>query len=517
MKEIISKLPNKPGCYIYKDDKDNVIYVGKAKNLKKRVSNYFNKLHEDIKTRLLVSNISSIDYIITTNEIEAFLLESNLIKKNKPKYNILLKDDKKYAYILITNEDFPRIITTRNKNISGDYYGPFTDGIVRNKIVKLLQDKFKLRTCKTFPKKPCLKYHINLCNAPCIGLQSKTDYNNTIDKIKIFFKGKTTELQKELEKEMNNYSKKQNFENAKEIKEQILALDYLSQKQIVNLDRLHEEDVITYKIINEKVYLILFEFKHGLLQNKKEFVIDNIIDFFDGFIKAYYFENPIPNEIILEQKLTDENIQDYLSQIANRKVQIIIPQKGVKKQLLDLAKENLNSQLKEKFTLAYQIKEKLNLEKEIHTIECFDISHLSGTNVVGSMVQFKDGKAVKTNYRRFKIKSFEGNDDFRAIAEMVYRRYKNLKENSMPYPDLIIIDGGYQQLTFAKKELNSLNLDIPIISLAKKLEEVYVWDNKVPYRFELSSDMMKLFVRIRDEAHRFAISYQRYLRKKEIK
>ena len=514
----LSKIPNEPGCYLFKDKNEKIIYIGKAKNLKKRVSSYFTKKDLDSKTFSLVENISSLDFIVTKNEIEALLLENNLIKKNKPKYNIILKDSKEYSYILLTKENFPRFVILREKPKENQtVFGPFTSAEQRDQILKYINKYFKLRTCKTLPKTPCIRYHIDQCSAPCINKINKDDYLQKINLVSKILKGKTTEVLKNLEKKMILFSKNNNFESALVLRDQINAINYLSLKQNVEKIKEYDQDLINYIIYKDKAYFILFNIFKGILINKKEFIFDIFEEetILDDFIINYYKDDKYKKEIIIPQKLNSHTIEF----LKNKPLNFIVPKTGDKKELLDFSYKNLEIKFLKNTLVLEELKQVLNLKEIPKVIECFDISHLSGKFTVGSLVQFKEGFENKKEYRRFKIKSFEGNNDYLAIEEIVKRRYTHLLKENLNFPDLIIIDGGKGQLSSAKKAIDSLNLykKIPIISLAKKEEEIFFEDNLIPLKLSKKSSSLKLLQKIRDEAHRFAISYNRLLRKKDIR
>lgn len=522
----INKLPNKPGCYIYKDKNKKVIYIGKAKNIRKRVRNYFSK-DLDIKTTQLVKNICFVDFIITPNEEEALLLEANLIRKQKPKYNIDLKYGVRYAWILLTKEEYPRILTARDKKRDGEYFGPFVSGTLRKNLIEQLQKQFFIRTCRVLPKKTCLRYHMGLCKAPCVGKQSKEDYQEEVEKVRKYLSGKNNELIKELSLEMQTNSQNKKYEKAQRLKEQIESLENLQKQILVDRDRTGEEDVINYiKDVRQidslnksqeetNIKLMVFSFRRGVLQDKQTFKITEKEDWFDEFLKRYYDLATPPQTIIVPKKTKDENIEKFLSIKANYKVNIIIPKKGLKKKLLELVHENLIAEQTENQRLAYELQELLKTPYPINTIECFDISHHSGTSMVGSMVHFKKGKPLKSKYRKFKIQTVEGIDDFRAMYEIVYRRYKRLRDTRSEFPDIIIVDGGELQLKFAKRAIDELGLNIAIVGLAKKFEEIYFPNKKKPIRYDKKLKAMKTIILARDEAHRFGIKYHRLLKSKK--
>jgi excinuclease ABC subunit C len=510
-----SKIPTNPGCYIFKDNESKIIYIGKAKNLKKRVSSYFQKDHPNEKTNILVSLIKDIDFIVTDSETEAFILESNLIRKNQPKFNIDLKDSKRYAYIEITNEEFPRLIIARKRGKEGKYFGPFVSSASRDNILYVLKKIFKLRTCNKLPKKPCLRYSIGLCEAPCVNNIPKEKYNEKIDAIKMIFSGKTRKLIKKLEKQMKTESKNKNFEKAIELRNQIHALDQLSERQKMERGKFYDEDIINYIIKDNEVYLILFNVDKGTIINKQEFVFPETPEFFEEFLLQYYTTNKVPKSIIVPENIS-RSLIEVLERKRGSKIMIEVPKIGEKKQLLNLVSKNIEISFFSSVKELQDLKETLNLPNIPTVIECFDISHLSGTSLVGSMVQFRNAKPDKSNYRRFKIKTFEGVDDTRAIAEIVSRRYYSLKTSSSSLPDLIVIDGGKAQLNFAVNELKRLNINVPIISIAKRLEEIFIPGQNDSIILPIKSGALKLLQKIRDEAHRFAIKYNRLLREKEM-
>lgn len=505
-------LPNNPGCYLYKDKKGAVIYVGKAKILKKRVASYFNKKDLDYKTKLLVKNIADMEFIVTDTEVEALLLEAKLIRQHKPKFNIDLKESERYAYIKITDEEFPRIITARQKTKDGQYFGPFTDAGQRKNLLYLANRVFKIRTCKKLPKNVCLNYHIGLCFGPCEGKISADAYLKNIEKAKFILKGKDQYLIKSLTNEMKIHSMREEYEKAREIRDQIFYLKNAKEKQKVSMQKTFNQDVINYFTKDKNTYIQMFNITKGVISGRKSFKLEEQENL-DDFIKQYYYYNDIPQEIILPKNLDDEeNIEKYLSKLRKTNVTITIPQKGTKQALLDLVLTNLKQNLSPEEKILFDLKDWLNLAAMPSRIECFDISNLQDQFTVGSMVHFFNGAPDKNNYRRFKIRGVVGQNDFSMIAEIVRRRYFRLKTENQIFPDLIIIDGGKGQLNAAINELEKLELKIPIISIAKKFEEIYEPGVPEPKRLKLSDPKIKLLQKIRDEAHRFAIKYHRLLR-----
>ena len=515
----LDKLPIKPGCYLFKDKEGKIIYIGKAKELRKRVSSYFSKQNLDIKTQQLVEQIKDYDIIITPTEVQALLLESGLIRQHKPKYNIDLKYGIRYAWIVLTKEKYPQIITTRSKEVRGEYFGPFVSGQLRRALVDTLQKKFFIRTCRALPKKPCLRYHINLCKAPCVKYQDEKDYNGNVELVRAYLQGKNKELIKKLEKEMKEHSNKEEFEAAKIIKDQIDALKYLQKRTIIENTRLDEQDVMQYLIERkgkeEIVRIMIFSFRRGVLHDKEEYTVPRRTGFLEEFMKRYYEISNPAQEIIIPDVLEDETISEYLSEIAGFKVTITRPVRGLKKDLLDMVAQNIVAKQTEAEQLAKELQTKLKINNPVQTIECFDISHHSGTSMVGSMVHFKNGKPFKSKYRKFKIKTVDGVDDFRAMYEVVYRRYKQLLESKQELPNLILVDGGAIQVEFAGRALQELGIDIPYIGLAKREEEIYFPGKEKPKQFSKKSLMMRTLIQARDEAHRFAIQYHRLLKKKK--
>ena len=503
-------IPASPGCYLYSDNK-TIIYIGKAKNLKKRVSNYFNKKDHDSKTSALVKNIKKIDFIVTDSEIEALILENALIKKHQPKYNISLKDSKQFACIAITNEKYPRLALDR-QNKSEKRFGPFTSGQVRDELRELLIKTFKIRTCNRLPKRACLRYHIGICSAPCIQAISEQDYQESVDDAELVLKGKTQLLIKQLTTQMVADAKQQKYELALESRKKVESLVWLKQRQNMQRDKQYNEDILNYVEKDGKLYIMFFNVHQGILENKQSYIIPNGKGMFEEFILRYYTEEIVPAELILPHDI-DPLILQAINSIRKKNLKVIVPKIGEKKQLLTLVIKNIELQYFAKETALFELQKYLQLQEIPQVIECFDISHLHGTNTVASMVQFRGGVPDKSNYRRFKINTVTGIDDFASIAEVVRRRYARLKSEGTLLPNLIVIDGGKGQLSAAGEQLKLLELRIPMISLAKKLEEVFVPGLSHPINIPHKTKALKMLQRLRDEAHRFAITYNRKLRK----
>ncbi|HJJ47780.1 MAG TPA: excinuclease ABC subunit UvrC [Methanocorpusculum sp.] len=513
----LSEVPTSPGCYMYKDSEGTIIYVGKAKNLKKRVSSYFQKKDHDPKTKKLVEHIDSAEFILTDTDEEAYLLEITLIKKYQPKYNIDLRDAKSYAFIILTKEEFPRIGIARNRKMRAEYFGPFVSGKERDYCLSVVKKAFMLRSCANMPKnrRPCLRYHIKNCSGPCTGKITKEAYAKQCAFARDALKGDTKPLVEKLTAEMQQYANETEFEAAMQCRNQIEAVENLSRRQYVQRQTDHDEDVVAYRIADHIVYAMVFHVHKGTLSGRDEFIFDESDGFFDEFLTAYYTENLIPHEIILEHDPA-ESPEEYLSGLAKHKVVITVPKQGAKKKLVDLAGKNIETTHFGDEIKVTELQRELHLKNAPEVIECFDISHLSGTDPVASMVQFRGGRADKKNYRRFKIKSATGGDDYASMEEVVRRRYSRLLSEDKELPDLILIDGGKGQLGRAKGVLDSLGIDTPVISLAEREEEIYV--SGVPFPLPISrKEKGSMYLQeIRDEAHRFAITYNRLLRSKRV-
>lgn len=511
-----ASLPHAPGCYLYKDGTGTIIYVGKAKDVKKRVTSYFTKTGHDKKTENLVAAIASVDVMVTNTETEALLLENNLIKKHLPKYNIDLKDAKRFAYIELTREPFPRIgIARRTRREDAVYFGPFVSAAARDEIIRVIRRVFLLRSCKKLPKRPCLRYHMKSCSAPCTGTTSEAEYGDAVLKATALLKGKTAELLATLKEEMADASAKQEYEKALLFRNQIDAVGRLAERQNVERPKETDQDIIGYTISGSRVYLLVFSVEKGLLIDKQEYSFECREDFFDEFLVLYYADRTPPAELILPHEV-DEALAGYLAEKKGKQVRIIVPKIGEKKRLLDLVEKNIEHAFLKNDLKVQDLMTALDLPGLPAVIECFDISHLSGTAMVGSMVQFANGAPDKKNYRRFKIKTVEGVDDFASIAEIVRRRYSRLILEGAALPDLIVIDGGKGQLAAALGVLEEIGCEVPVISLAKREEEVYVPGEVLPRRLDEKGMALRYLQEIRDEAHRFAITYNRLLRKKNL-
>jgi len=511
----LSSLPDDPGCYLFSDETGAIIYIGKAKNLKKRVTSYFQKTDHNPKTRILIVRIASVSVMVTNTETEALLLENNLIKKHQPHYNIDLKDAKRFAYIELTKEPFPRIgFVRRTSTAAATYFGPFVSAAERDALLRVIKRVFRLRSCRKLPRRACLRYHMKSCSAPCIGLISEEDYHTQVERASALLKGKGGELLASLRSEMAEYSASQDYERALLIRNQIGAIEHLTERQHVERPKETDQDVIAYTIADDTVFLMVFSVEKGLLSGKQEYSFDNREDFFEEFLVQYYADHPPPAELILPHEI-DGALAGYLTEQKGRNVQVTVPKIGGKKKLLELVEKNIEQAFLKNELKVKDLQTALDLPDQPEVIECFDISHLSGTSMVGSMVQFRNGVPDKKNYRRFKIRTIEGIDDFASIAEIVKRRYHRLVEENTDLPDLIIIDGGKGQLFAARKVLQDLDLAIPVIAIAKREEEIYVPGEMLPLRLDPMGMALRYVQEIRDEAHRFAIAYHTLLRGKK--
>ena len=544
LKESLKLLPELPGCYIYYNADNEIIYVGKAKILKRRVKSYFNRKHHDsVKVNVLVSQIDHLEYIITNTEVEALILESHLIKKHKPRYNILLKDDKKYPYFLVTNEDFPRIQIVRKRNINqekGKYYGPYTNIRAMHSTLDFLKKIFPLRQCKVpkFKSRPCLYYHIGKCLAPCQNMVTSEEYKAIVHQAELFLSGKQSELMKQLMAQIQKYSNSEQFEKAARLRDSYLDLKTTLEKQKVVYENTKlNEDIISLQHEDGILAIVIMMIREGRLIDKKDFTYEveenDKTEFFATFFKEYYntLSLEFPDRIVSNEL---ENIgekalyEEWLNIISGKKVKISYGKSTKGKELqaladknsrviLDNAKLTKMTQIRDDFNyIGSYLKEKLHLNNFPYRMECYDISHIQGTNTVASMVTFINGLSKKSEYRKFKVKSTEGKpDDFLSMKEVLTRRLSRLGEKGWEKPDLIIIDGGKGQLSSVMQIVEELGVTgIDFVSLAKQQEEVFLPNNPVSIMLPRASGALFLVQRIRDEAHRFAITYHRKLRSK---
>lgn len=532
----ISMLPEDPGVYVMLDADGNVIYVGKAKVLKNRVKQYFYSNKKPEKVAAMVSNIADFYYIITTSEIDALSLENNLIKKYKPHYNILLKDDKTYPYIKVNLKDkFPAFSVTRKIRRDGaKYFGPFMGGVNAKDTLEIINTAFTVRTCDVKidpdkPRKECLEYHIGRCLAPCAGLVDEKTYAERVRGAVDFLSGADEDVEKLLIEKMTKFAGLEEFELALSYRDKLKMLEKIKLKRITALNKFVDMDIIgvadngLYAAVNA-----LFV-RGGRMQGGKSFSLEDASDGdgerIRGFITGYYTKGAeIPDEILVCSEIEDAAaVEEYLKTTYGKSVRISVPQKGVKKQLVDMAKKNAEDYLekeidkikhKDDMTVeaCRRLKEILSLKRYPRRMECYDISHISGVDKVGSMVVFVDGEPDKDSYRRFRIKTVEGNNDFACLKEVLKRRLDKLKsdeKDKFPRPDLIIIDGGKGQLSSVKAVFDEEGCDIDLISLAKREEEIFTIYSNEPIVLSHRDYCLKTLQRIRDEAHRFAITYHR--------
>ena len=537
----IKLLPKLPGVYLMHNQKSEIIYIGKAKNLKNRVKTYFQKNLETPKLRVMVPKIQRFEFIVTDSEIEALILESYLIKKHQPCYNVLLKDDKKFPWFVITEDDYPRIVISRKSNlnsIKGKYFGPYTDARAMYSTLDMIKKLFPLKQCKQprFKDRACIYHQIGKCSGVCQKLISPEDYQKIVKQVELFLSGKQEELLQELKNQMELYSNKQEFEKAARFRDSYKdVLKVIERQKVVSDNTKINWDMIGFAKKEADIAITILKIRSGRLIEKKEFdfildALDEPEDILKSFIPEYYSKNSdIPSEIFLPFELDDiEIIKDWLNSQNKNKITLSVPKAQKKFELIELANKNAKLFLEKIITqktvklqsdwnaIGKEIQDKLSLQKFPHRIECFDISHIQGTNTVASMVVFENGKAKKTDYKRFKIKTLEAGktDDFASIEEVVQRRYSKLEPSEMP--SLIIVDGGKGQLSSACSVLAELNIEgQDIVSLAKKFEEVFVPNKSKPVIFDINSQSLFLFQKIRDEAHRFAINYHRKLRENQ--
>ncbi len=553
----LESLPKAPGVYQFKNGAGRVIYVGKAKILRNRVRSYFQNYRRgagDAKLRALVEKIADVEVIITDSDVEALILENTLIKKLKPRYNVNLKDDKTYPYVVITNEPFPRVFATRRKIMDGSkYYGPYTEAGYLRYLLKTLRDIFPIRTCdynitedavakKKF--KVCLEYHIKKCEGPCEGLVSEQDYQNMIRKIRQLLAGRTKDVERALKEDMARMSEEMRFEEAARVRDQLsLLAEYANKQKVVTSEEV-DRDIFSIAHEDDDAAGIVFKVRDGKLVGKQHFFFTTVEgksseEILGALIERYYsVTDYIPEEILLPINVEDEDtLQAWLARRARelsidesvgaiKPPKIIIPKIGEKVKLVEMVRANAQfllgeiklQKMKETDHIPHVLKaleRDLHLKKPPRRIECFDNSHFQGSETVSSMVVFVDGRSKKADYRKYRIRTVEGIDDFKSMREVVLRRYSRLLSEKAPLPDLIVVDGGKGQLSSAYEVLTELNLThIPIIGLAKRLEEVFVVGSLDPLILPRSSSSLRLLQQVRDEAHRFAITFHRSLRNK---
>lgn len=530
----INELPDKPGVYQYFDSAGTIIYIGKAKNLKNRVLSYLNKNNQSSKTLLLVNKIHDLQYIVVNSEQDALLLENNLIKKYKPRYNILLKDDKSYPWICIKKENFPRVFVTRKYIHNGsEYFGPYTSGKLAYTLISLIKSLYKLRTCNlvltrnaiyNHKFKVCLEYHIGNCQAPCVGKIQEEEYGEYISQIRNILRGNLGVVVETMTRRMNHYAEELKYEEANEVKKALELIKNYQSKSTIVRTTIHDTDVFSYIETEKYAYINYLRIVHGSVVQVHSVEIEKKIE----EEKESVFAFAIYEIRQLMGSQSREIIVPFYPDIMLDGIQYLIPQKGDKKQLLDLSERNAGyfrldrerqRSLKRdnsSFNILKTIQLELKLPRLPHRIECFDNSNIQGTNPVAACTVFIDGKPAKREYRKFHVKSVVGPDDFASMEEIVYRRYSRVLDEGTELPDLIVVDGGKGQLHSAIKSLKKLEVygKIPILGLAERMEEIYFPGDKDPYLLGKNSMALKILMQIRDEAHRFGITFHRKLREK---
>ena len=531
---LLSLLPDSPGVYQYFDKEGNIIYVGKAKNLKRRVSSYFNKKHESLRTTMLVRNICDIKYTVVGSEEDALHLENSFIKEYKPRYNVLLKDDKTYPWITVRNEPFPRVFLTRKVIHDGSkYYGPYANVQLARTVIELIRSIYPIRTCshllsaeniERHKYKVCLQYHIKNCKGPCEGMQSEADYRGEIDQIRQILSGNIQQLTDHLKEEMNALAEQLKFEEAQQLKEKYLLLEKYKAKSVIVSSTIHNVDVFSYAEDENDAYVNYLHVRNGSIVQSYTLEYRKRLDETREEILSLAIAE-------LRQRFKSESheiIVPFLPESEFKETFFTVPQRGDKRKLLEVSEQNVKQYKLDKVKSA----EKLNPEQRITRIlsraqkdfrlhnlpmhiECFDNSNIQGTLPVSSCVVFKKAKPSKKDYRHFNVKSVEGPDDFASMYEAVYRRYKRLSEENQPLPDLVVVDGGKGQLSAACEALRDLHLQIPIIGIAKRLEEIFFPDDPIPLYLDKNSESLRLIQQMRDEAHRFGITHHRNRRSKK--
>ncbi len=537
LKEKLKLLPDSPGVYIMLDKEGTVIYVGKARVLKNRVRQYFHTSEKPVKVRSMVENIADFSYIVAPSEVDALALENTLIKKHKPKYNILLKDDKTYPYIKVhTREEFPHISVTRRIKKDGRYFGPFMGGISCKDIVDIAAKAYNIRTCVTpigKNKKPCLNYHLKRCLAPCAGHVTKEEYAERVEKTLSFLSGNYEDAERLLKEKMKQFADEEQFELALAARDKIAMLKRLGGRRITSMPRDVDADI--WAISSNGLYaaVSLLVTRKGVMQGARTFSLEEGAgegsETFMSVLTQYYSSHEVPHELILSAEADDDLLTSFLREKREGNLTITRPKLGVKKELLDMAEKNAKeyldksvSQIRHKNDMTKNACERLQtllgLKRYPKRIECYDISNISGVDKVGSMVVFTDGEADKYEYRRFRIKTVEGADDFASLREVLERRLKKLgteEEERFAKPQLIVIDGGKGQLSAVMEIFDRLGVgDIDLVALAKQEEEIFTLSSSESVRLKKSDYALRTLQRIRDEAHRFAITYFRNLHSK---
>jgi excinuclease ABC subunit C len=531
----LSRLPDRPGVYLYRDAKAQVIYVGKAASLKSRVRSYFQESRApDPKTDALVRQIADLEYIVTDNELEAMMLEANLVRKHRPRYNIILRDDKHYPFLrLTTDEEFPRLLVARRvRNDGSTYFGPFYPATAMRETLRLTRQLFPLRTCSITIdgrlERPCIQYAIHRCNAPCTGWETQEGYAQTVRDVKRFLEGKDDDLAQRLTEEMERAATEEKFERAAVLRDQIQSLNKVRERQKIISTEEVDQDVIGVVRQGSDACVELFFVRKGRLVGQEAFFFDKVSGWSDGeilsaFVRQFYGKAVAPApELLLSEAIPEtELVTEWLSGLAGRRVTLTTPQRGARREFVAMAEANaaialqnhlLSRDDRQQYVLE-ELRRALSLPGAPNRIEGYDISNIQGTEQVGSMVVWENGDLKKDDYKRFRIRTVAGADDFASLREVLTRRFAKALEQGSVLPDLVLIDGGRGQLNVGLSVLQELGLDwLPVIGLAKQQEEVYVGESPQPLALDPTSPALHTLQRIRDEAHRFAITYHKKLR-----
>ncbi len=537
LEEKIDQVPERPGVYLYKDAKAQVIYIGKAASLRSRVRSYFQESRaRDPKTDALVGQIRDVDYIVTGNELEALILESNLVKKHRPRYNIILRDDKHYPFLRLTaNEDFPRLVVARRVQKDGAaYFGPFYPATAMRQTLRLVRQLFPLRTCRikidgTLPR-PCLQYYIHRCNAPCTGWETREGYAKTVREVQRFLEGRSDDLAMELTREMEAAAGDLKFERAAGLRDQIQALNTVREHQKIISTEEADQDIVGVVRQGADACVQLFFVRKGRLMGRESFFFDRVSgrssgEILSAFVRQFYARDvTAAPEILLSEEPPEASLTaEWLGRRRGGRVELHAPQRGKKRELVAMAEENAALALQTHLlargnrlqVVLDELERALNLPGPPHRVEGFDISTIQGSETVASMVVWQDGEMKKDDYKRYRIRTVTGTDDFAAMREVLTRRYGRALEGEGLFPDLILLDGGRGQLSAGMKALEDLGLDyLPIASLAKRAEEVYTPEHLQPLVLDMGSPALQALQKIRDEAHRFAITYHKKLRQR---
>jgi excinuclease ABC subunit C len=535
LEDALARLPDRPGVYLYKDAKAQVIYVGKAASLRSRVRSYFQESRaRDAKTDALVKHVRDLEYVVTDNELEALMLEANLVRKHRPRYNIILRDDKHYPFLrLTTDEPFPRLLVARRvKNDGATYYGPFYPATAMRETLRLARQLFPLRTCSIVIdgrlERPCIQYAIGRCNAPCTGWETAEGYAKTVRDVQRFLEGRDEDLALDLTRQMEEAASELRFERAGVLRDQIQSLKKVRERQkIISTDEV-DQDVVGVVRQGAEACVELFFVRKGRLVGQEAFFFDKVAGWSDGevlsaFLRQFYGKDvrPAPEVLVSEAVADAELVTEWLSGLAGRRVQLVAPQRGGKREFVAMAEQNaaiaLQNRLLARGNRQHVVQEELRLALGLpgppNRIEGYDISHVQGTEQVGSLVVWENGEMKKDDYKRFRIKTVTGSDDFASLAEVLRRRFSRALEDGGVLPDLVLIDGGRGQLNAGVVTLQDLGLDwIPVVALAKQREEVYRPEEADPVMLEPTSPALQTLQKVRDEAHRFAVTYHKKLR-----